>query len=104
MRALVFLAVIALTIYTAVECSQSPAYRRAGGPRWLWMILIIVVPIVGPLLWIAVSRSVRRPVAAAPDDDPDFLRYLADQMRHQSETDSGADDDKGGKGSGTAGA
>ena len=54
-------------------------------PRLLFglgLIVIILVPVIGPLLWLFVGRGRKRapvgrmPRASAPDDDPEFLRGL----------------------------
>ncbi|TQK76960.1 phospholipase D-like protein [Rarobacter incanus] len=83
MRQILFLAVAALTVYAAVDAYQSPAYRRAGAPRWLWMTLVIVLPVMGPVLWLVRSRTARPPAPIAPDDDPEFLAFLAERARRQ---------------------
>ncbi|MCS6711308.1 PLDc_N domain-containing protein [Brachybacterium sp. EF45031] len=86
----VVLAVIALALalYALSDCLQSPRSREALGPRWVWVVVILLLPIVGPLLWLLIGRTatVRRPEpprALAPDDDPEFLRRLDEQIRRE---------------------
>jgi len=84
MRFVLFLAVAALTVFAAADCGQSTVEQRVGVPRWLWLLLIIVVPVLGPCLWLLVSRSARGDSprgggdhrGGAPDDDPEFLHHL----------------------------
>jgi|SRR5680860_619251 len=76
------LAVLILTVYTVVDCALFERSRVRGLPRWVWLVVIVLVPLIGPLLWLFVGRGrgtspvgrSRRTVA--PDDDPDFLRSL----------------------------
>lgn len=89
MRFLVALAVIAITVYSVIDCVRAEDRQRRGLPAWLWVTVIIVLPGVGGLVWLLVSRTApdprprgyarpSRPVA--PDDDPDFLAGLARQQ------------------------
>ena len=74
------LALVILTVYTLVDCAVFDRKRIRGLPRWVWIFVIVLVPLIGPLLWLFVghgratpSRSFR---SVAPDDDLDFLRGL----------------------------
>ena len=74
------LVVIAATIAALVECAQTPAPRLL--PRWTWLIVILVLPVIGPVAWFLAGRERRKPRSApfaAPDDDPRFLRQLGDE-------------------------
>jgi hypothetical protein len=102
-KALVILAAIGLLVYALIDCSRTPEQEVPSGvPRSLWLVLVVLVPIIGPLLWIVASRSdensaggntrprggprpgggapTRRPSRPSgpvgPDDDPDFLRGI----------------------------
>ena len=75
--------IIAFTIFSVVHLVLTPRDQVRGIAKPAWIVLVILVPIVGGVLWFAVGRvragesprSARRgPVA--PDDDPDFLRKL----------------------------
>jgi len=79
LRVIAAIIVLAVTITAAVECAQTPSPRAL--PRWLWLIVIVVAPIVGPAAWFLLGRtsgSRSSSVAGAPDDDPRFLRKLSD--------------------------
>ncbi|WP_036897958.1 PLD nuclease N-terminal domain-containing protein [Propionibacterium sp. oral taxon 192] len=71
---------IALTIYCTIEVAQSGQLDVRVMPRWLWAVVVITLPGLGPLAWLIFGRP--RPGASgptqprAPDDDPDFLRGL----------------------------
>jgi Phospholipase_D-nuclease N-terminal len=99
-KVLVFLVAIGLLIYAVIDCSRTPEQEVPSGfPRAAWLVLMILVPIIGPILWIVASRSDQssiggsprprggtRPGGGAPtrrtggpvgpDDDPDFLRGI----------------------------
>lgn len=63
-------AVILLTLLALVHLTLSP--RRTG--RWLWLIVIVVLPVLGPLLYaIAGSR-------ADPEDWDDLAAYRAEHV------------------------
>lgn len=90
MRIIVTLLVIGLTTYAVIDCVRTEKDRRPGIPTWAWVAMIIFLqPFVGALLWLLISRvtrggqdpeqGYRQPIA--PDDDPDFLRYLDERKR-----------------------
>ena len=96
---LVFLA-LGLLIYAVIDCSRTPdAAVPAALPRSGWFVVMILLPILGPLFWLLASRTEgdgrnagprpgpgggagrsgggrgrSRPMG--PDDDPDFLHGL----------------------------
>ena len=78
LRVLLFVAVVMLTIYCVVELAQTKGARVRAMPRWLWLFVVICVPVVGPLAWLFSGRpsSRSRPRPLAPDEDGDFLRGL----------------------------
>lgn len=77
--------VVILTIYTVVDCAMFDRNRIRGVPRWVWIFLIVLLPVIGPILWLLIGRGRRNTAgpaggrvtrSVAPDDDPDFLRGL----------------------------
>jgi hypothetical protein len=81
---------VILTVYALVDCALLPRERVRGLPRWVWVFVILLVPVIGPVLWLLVGRGRRAAVAKrgtrsfAPDDDPDFLKGL-DRRKTQEE-------------------
>ncbi len=102
-RVLLLAAVVFATIYAFVDCLQTDRrlVRVLTKPAWL---LVVLVPVLGPVLWLVSGRSDahggpaarpgwwpggpggsggtgrgpsgRPPGPRGPDDDPDFLRRL----------------------------
>ena len=80
-RALPLVLLLAVTVYALVEAATTPRQQLAG--KVWWLLAILLLPVVGPVLWLAVGRRSRRTPGGrddrrplAPDDDPDFLRRL----------------------------
>lgn len=80
LRVVLIIAVVMLTIYCVVEVAQSRTYDVRRLPKWMWVFAVILVPVVGPVAWLAVGRptsNTSRPLPPrAPDDDEDFLRGI----------------------------
>lgn len=83
LRNLAVLLAIGLVVYAAFDAARSTDEERHGVPAALWVVLILVFPVVGAVIWLLTSRAVAstpgRRGPTAPDDDPDFLRSLDDR-------------------------
>jgi Phospholipase_D-nuclease N-terminal len=100
-RALPELIELALLVYCLIDCIQSPEAEIRNLPRWGWLILIILVPIIGSVAWLVAGRPQRvagaqrrtpwaartggypdreRP-ALGPDDDASFLHDLSSGLK-----------------------
>ncbi|SFI17384.1 MULTISPECIES: PLD nuclease N-terminal domain-containing protein [Microbacterium] len=69
------LLLIAFWVFSIVDCALQPPTRHRGVSKPVWLLIVILLPVVGGILWLAVGRTKRRtpPVFRAPDDNPDFL-------------------------------
>ena len=71
-------AAVVLTVFALVDCALTERNRVRALPRWAWLLIVLVLPVIGPLLWLVVGRGSarKRPVTRVigPDDDPAFLR------------------------------
>ena len=87
MRVLLWLAGLALTIYAAIDCVQTADEKVKHLPKIAWIVLIVLIPWIGPIAWLIVGRArsfpsgpwnPKRPITGprGPEDDPDFLRNL----------------------------
>ncbi|MCL1923687.1 MAG: PLDc N-terminal domain-containing protein [Propionibacteriaceae bacterium] len=77
-RILPLILLLALTIYTAVHVVDTQANSVRGIPKSLWLIIVVIIPIIGPFCWWVFGRPLESytPPPSAPDDDLDFLRGL----------------------------
>lgn len=90
-RILLFVAMIALTIYAAADWHRTPEDEMPGKlPKAIWLLIILftaTIAAIGPIVWLAlrwVSRAEKKRTRApktpqrptAPDDDPEFLFRL----------------------------
>lgn len=121
MRWLPLLLVLALQIYALIDCLQTSGEDAKHLPKFAWLILIVIVPLVGAVAWLTLGRPRRAERSGAgdggraqvqgpigPDDDPDFLRQLRqadaeqermlrqweEDLRRQEEDGRGEDDQK----------
>lgn len=101
---LVFLANLVLLILSVADClggEREPRRLR----RSTWVLLILLFPIVGAIMWFVTGRprsesTGRKPSvggqtwlpgnrpsrpSTAPDDDPDFLRDLERRLREDND-------------------
>lgn len=93
LKVLIYALPIILAVYALVDLVQTDDEGIQGLPKLVWVALIVLVWVIGPLAWLAAGRrdrswfsgfspraagpgqpGARRPMA--PDDDPDFLRGL----------------------------
>jgi len=80
----------AIILYAFFHAALTPARRVRSLPKWLWLVAIIVLPVVGAGLWFCLgapwaSPAAQRPVSRGlgPDDDPEFLRRLELERRQR---------------------
>ena len=76
-RVYLILALLAITfwVYSIVDCALQPPTRHRGVSKPMWILIVVLLPVVGGILWFVIGRSRGRSAAAfrAPDDDPEFL-------------------------------
>ncbi len=125
MRYLLFaIAITAVfTIFTTVFAISADAKQVRLLPKWVWVAICLLVPILGGILYITLGRptpgsygsptsrgsnsgpgSTTRTSTIAPDDDPDFLRRLRERLnRDDSAGDDSPEDDSAGDDSNNGG-
>jgi uncharacterized small protein (DUF1192 family) len=76
-RLLLILALLAVIfwVYSAIDCIVQPAIRHRGVRKGVWVVIVLLLPVLGGILWFTVGRASRRSMSA-PDDDPEFLQRL----------------------------
>ncbi len=101
LRYLPFLLSLALTVYCLIDAAQTDETAVRTLPKIAWILLILLVPLVGPVAWLVAGRPLKTTATPArapqepwqsprqqreqerrnrpprgPDDDPDFLKDL----------------------------
>ena len=85
----------ALTVYCVIDAFQTDEADMRNLPKVAWVVLVLLLPVVGPVSWLLFGRPTRHSTAASsqqrrkdqrlererrrprgPDDDPDFLKDL----------------------------
>lgn len=99
-RVLLFAFAIGITLYAMLDWGFTSRLNTPGRvSRWIWLAVIVLIPILGPLAW-TVLRIVEKAegsgasdatkpstTAAAPDDDPEFLDNISRRIeRRQKRT------------------
>ena len=87
-KALPVVIVVVFSVYSLFDVLAQPRTRSLSKPVWA---LLALVPIVGPLAWLAFGRPPAAPPGnnggrplprvTGPDDDPDFLWNLEKRKR-----------------------
>ena len=101
--------IVGLTLYTLLDTVRTPAHEARTLPKWLWVLVTLLFPVVGPLMWLILGRPKAQPAAGAPrpgfgqrrstpapsvsspDDDEEYLRWLkakAERERRSREAES----------------
>ncbi|NUK34858.1 PLDc_N domain-containing protein [Streptomyces lunaelactis] len=104
LRYLPFLLMLALTIYAFIDCLNTPEEEVKHLPKVVWVLIILIFTIVGPVVWLfAGKRRQGSPAGGArgaagrrgwvaPDDNPDFLRSLKDEDKKDDNKNRDGDD------------
>jgi len=102
-RGLPFILELGLLVFCLIDIVQTPPEDcRNLGKMW-WILLVVVLPLVGGIAWLAAGRPQRaltgvspdrgRRRVVAPDDDPEFLAQLSKVDAEQERTLSAWQDD-----------
>jgi Phospholipase_D-nuclease N-terminal len=96
LRVLPALIELTFLIYCLIDAIQTPTDDVRNLPKVAWILLILIIPVIGPIVWLVAGRPQRgsarqvpwrstqtagypqyeRPRVLGPDDDPDFLREM----------------------------
>jgi Phospholipase_D-nuclease N-terminal len=102
LRLLPALLVLGLALVALIDCLARDADEILGLPKVIWVLVILLFPLLGPVAWFFAGRApststgprgsgtfgnfggfgrAPRPRPIAPDDNPDFLRGLGETRR-----------------------
>jgi hypothetical protein len=102
-------AVLALTVYALVDLFVTQTARVRAFPKPVWIAVIVVLPLLGPILWLFVGKNrgmSKQTAPMFPDDDMGFLgridresaedriRRLEEELRQLDEEDLDGDTGK----------
>ncbi len=93
-RLLILAIPLAITVYAFIDVLSMHDERFLRGPKWLWAVAVLLLPLVGAIAWFAFGRPRRTrrvPRSQGPDDDAEFLKDL--QWRAQQQRKPGVDED-----------
>jgi hypothetical protein len=84
--ALPIVVAVVLAVYALIDCLQTDPADVRGPRRAIWVAMIVLLPVIGPVAWLVTRFRQRRrrqpprtaPRPLAPDDNPDFLREIRD--------------------------
>ena len=87
---------LALTVYCVIDAFQTDQADMRNLPKVAWLMLVLLLPVIGPVSWLLFGRPTRNSVPSqsqrqrwddqqrnrdqgrprGPDDDPDFLKDI----------------------------
>lgn len=112
-EAVLGIVVLVVWIFSIVSCVLTPESQVRGIPKWAWVVLIVLLPLLGSVLWLAVGRTggsplprlrPAAPTASAPrtyqamTGDERIRRMEEDLARLERESDQGDGDSRVGRG------
>lgn len=80
---------VGVIIYSLIECAQTEKYKVRSIPKGAWILLILLLPVIGAVLWLFFGRPKKTDPTTqpqrgrGPDDDPQFLRNLEERRRQK---------------------
>ena len=91
LRAVLVVLAVGLTVYALIDCARTEPHQVRALPKPIWVLVVLLLPVLGPLAWLVAGRGARGPGPArgagplAPDDDPEFLREIERRRRSQAQ-------------------
>jgi hypothetical protein len=105
-RVLLFAAAIGITVYAVIDWAFRSKTTTPGSlNRWIWLAVIILIPIAGPAAWIILSLIAHAEgtdtpppdAPRAPDDDPEYLRHISEKIERRKKREQNFGNESGTK-------
>lgn len=90
------LAALVLLVYSLVDIIMSPEETPHGLPKLMWLLIVLILPLAGSVVWLIVSRRARvaarrsspgpgqaRPSTPDPVSDAEFRRRIRERAEEQ---------------------
>lgn len=76
---------VVFTVYAVIDCAMTDPRRTRALGKPVWIGVVLLVPLAGPLLWLFFGKLRGHGPAGpvAPDDDEAFLRSLGSEVEHR---------------------
>jgi len=102
---LLFIIDLALVLFALIDCLSRDEFELRGLPKVVWVFVILLFSPIGPIAYLVAGRPARAASSArtwapgsgfpeserptrrptGPDDDPEFLRGIAEQQRQDED-------------------
>jgi hypothetical protein len=95
LRTLLILGVIGLGAYCFLDVIRTDPERVQSLDKLVWLV-VVLLPVLGPAAWLLLGRPMpagagaahpHRPRGHAPDDSPEFLASLEEEIRRRRRAD-----------------
>ena len=83
---------VVVTVFAVVYAASTPGKEMRVLGKVSWILLILFVPLIGAVLYFAIGRPLGSATSSrnrnlAPDDDPEFLRKLREDIEKEQNGD-----------------
>lgn len=86
---------VAVALYSVFDAAVRDKDQIRIMPKAAWIAVIILVPLVGLLLWFLFGRGTTNSAptrGVAPDDDPEYLRKISEDLDWERRKKQGRND------------
>lgn len=78
---LAIVVVAVVTVYAVIDCAMTDARRSKVLPKPVWLVAILLLPVVGPVLWLVMGKHSRKRGTAPGAKNARSLENGTDESR-----------------------
>lgn len=89
-RLIIFALAVGVTLYALLDWAfYSKKFTPGGISRWIWLAVIILIPVLGPITWIVLhlvsdaETKQEHEKQIPPDDDLNFLSDVSHRIKRR---------------------